>query len=132
MCAYMHRSALPVAVLLVLLLNCTAAGSQDSGEKVYREGLTGIGESLVVEENEVIRGDVVSIGGDVEISGTVEGDVVSVGGALLLRHTAVVKGDAIAIGGRIDRDEHAEIHGELVSIGIWFYTEGGSDARSYI
>lgn len=90
----------------------------DSEEKVCSEDIVKIGESVEVKENEVVRGDVVCIGGDVTVAGIVEGDAVCIGGTLTLDSTAVVEGDAVAVGGSIQRHDDARVEGESISINI--------------
>jgi hypothetical protein len=94
------------------------ATGEEAEEKVYFEDVVKVGESLVVEENEVVKGDVVCIGGTLRIAGTVRGDAVCVGGTMRLDSTAVIRGDAVAVGGSIDRHDDATIKGESISIGM--------------
>jgi hypothetical protein len=87
-----------------------------------REGRTSnerveIGGSIVIEEDEVIAGDVVAVGGRVTVYGTVEGDCVAVGGDVILGDEARVEGDAVAVGGKV-RGSNAEVRGERVSVDI--------------
>ena len=91
-----------------------------------------IGKRIVVEEGEsggdlvcvgcsiVVRGtagDIVSIGGRVDISGRTTGDVVVVGGSINLASTAAVKGDVVTVGGRLNRDPGATVTGEVSETG---------------
>ena len=102
---------------------------------VRSEDLVKMGESILVKENEIIDGDVVSIGGSItmkgtakgdvvciggalRISGTVKGDVVCIGGALILDSTAVIKGDAVSVVGSLQRHDDAVIKGESISINL--------------
>ena len=107
-----------------------------ASEPVVRsEDLVKMGESILVKENEIIDGDVVSIGGSItmkgtakgdvvciggalRISGTVKGDAVCIGGALILDSTAVVKGDVVSVFGSIQRHDDAVIKGESISINL--------------
>ena len=72
-----------------------------------------VGAGIRVAEGEVIDGDVVAIGGSVDVDGTVEGDVVAVGGGVNLGPNAVVDGEVTSVGGTIDRDPGAVIHGTV-------------------
>lgn len=72
-----------------------------------------VGGSVHVATGEIVDGDVVAVGGSVEIDGTVEGDVVAVGGSVELGPNAVVEGEVTAVGGTIDRAPGAVIHGAV-------------------
>ena len=63
--------------------------------KEYHDDVVKIGESLVIKEDEVVKGDAVCIGGSMRIAGTVRGDAVCIGGTMRLDSTAVIKGDAV-------------------------------------
>jgi len=69
---------------------------------------------IVIYENERVRGDVVSIGGDVEVYGEVDGDVVSVFGDVYLED-CYVGGDVAAPFGEIFREEGVTIRGDLAT-----------------
>ena len=70
------------------------------------------GKDITVEEGEKIPGDVVCIGGDVYIKGTVEGSVVSIGGDVFLSSTGVIEKDATSIGGDVKKEPGAIIKGQ--------------------
>ncbi|CAN5146043.1 hypothetical protein BH18GEM1_BH18GEM1_04020 [soil metagenome] len=72
-----------------------------------------IGGSVHIRPGEVVDGDVVAVGGSVEVDGTVHGDVVAVGGTVELGPEAVVDGEVTAVGGVIDRAPGAVIHGAV-------------------
>lgn len=116
-----HRLLLP---LIAVVLFASAASAR--ADKVQ------IGKRIVVEEGEsggdlvcvgcsiVVRGtagDVVSVGGRVEISGHTTGDVVVVGGSVNLASTASVKGDVVTVGGRLQREPGATVTGEVSETG---------------
>lgn len=98
--------------------------------RVRRDTQVVVGDSLVVEENEVsddvvvvggtlevlgeVRGDAVVVGGSLEVSGEVTGDVAAIGGSLELADGARVGGDAVAVGGSVERGENVEIGGKVV------------------
>ncbi|MBD3300886.1 MAG: hypothetical protein GF346_00365, partial [Candidatus Eisenbacteria bacterium] len=83
-----------------------------------REDIVRMGESIVVEADEKVSGDVVAIGGVITVYGYVTGDVVSVGGGVRVRDEGYVGGDAVSVGGRIQVDEDATVRGENVSVGF--------------
>lgn len=75
------------------------------------------GGSVTVNQDEVVDGDVVAIGGSVRVDGQVTGDAVAIGGSLTLGPKADVQGDAVIIGGTLSRDPGARIGGKLVDVG---------------
>lgn len=77
-----------------------------------------IGGDVVVQADEVVSGDVVAVGGNVDVYGKVEGDAVSVGGRVHVHDEAVIEGDAVAVGGSVEIDETADVQGERVSVKI--------------
>ena len=75
-----------------------------------------IGGSVAVESDELVRGDVVVIGGSADIDGEVAGDAVVVGGSMRLGPNAFVRGDSVLVGGTLDRDPAARVLGEQVGV----------------
>lgn len=76
----------------------------------------GVGQSVRVAPGETVH-EAVSVGGDVDVQGTVLGDAVSIGGHLTLGPAAVVKGDAVCIGCQLESDPGAHVEGDRVSVG---------------
>jgi hypothetical protein len=74
-----------------------------------------IGSDIHVGPDEVIKGDLSSVGGDIEIEGHVEGDVVAMGGDLTLRSSARVDGDVVCIGGSLTEEPGASVGGRRVT-----------------
>jgi hypothetical protein len=62
-------------------------------------------------------GDIVAIGGRVELEGQAKGDVVSIGGGIRLGENAKTGGDVVSIGGPLMRTPGSEVGGEIVSQG---------------
>ena len=73
---------------------------------------------IVIESDRRVRGDVVSIGGDVTVYGEIDGDVVSVFGDINLKENANVDGDVVAPFGKITEDEGVYIRGDKSSTRI--------------
>jgi hypothetical protein len=86
---------------------------ESNGKDVVR-----MGENIEVGANETIEGDVVAIGGTVTVYGHVLGDVVSVGGGVDLKSTATVNGDVVCVGGVVNREDGATVLGQNVSVGV--------------
>src|SRR5262245_24283433 len=100
---------LPAVLVLLALLAPTVALAQDSSA----DRVT-FGSDVVVRAGETVN-DVVTMGGDAGISGTVMGDVVTMGGDVSLEDGAVVEGEVVSMGGDISVDEGAVLHGATVS-----------------
>jgi len=64
----------------------------------------------------VRRRDVISVGGDVTVEGTVEGDVWTLGANIELLPGATVSGDVIALGGSVEADRRSKIGGDKHSL----------------
>jgi hypothetical protein len=97
----------------------------DTGEGVSRrtrvrvigEDIVQFGDDIVVDEGEIVEGDVVAILGSIVIDGMVEGDVVAVGGELKIGSTGEIDGDAVSVGGGVEKEPGAKVRGEIVSVG---------------
>lgn len=77
-----------------------------------------IGGSVNVARNERVDGDVVAIGGSADVDGEVTKDVSVIGGSLKLGPDAIVRGDVAVIGGSLDRSPGAQIYGKLNNVGV--------------
>ena len=76
-----------------------------------------IGGGVQVTPGEVVRGDVVAIGGDASIDGQVTGDVVCVAGNADLGPNADIGGDLTVVAGTLKRDPAARVGGSVNEIG---------------
>jgi hypothetical protein len=83
------------------------------------------GGSVTVNQDEIVDGDAVAIGGSVHVDGKVNGDAVAIGGSLVLGPKADVQGDAVVIGGMLRRDPGARIGGKVVDVGAGNFDFGG-------
>lgn len=107
--------------------------SVKTGDYRRYDDTVSMGTSLVIEEDEIVSGDAVNIGGpitvrgivegdavaigaNIVISGTIEGDAVSVGGSIILEDDAEIDGDAVSVGGRVHRSPDSIVHGEVTQI----------------
>ncbi len=75
-----------------------------------------VGQGRVIGQDEEVNNDVVVIGADLTIHGTVNGDAVCIGGDLDVGPQAIIKGDLVDIGGRLNVDSSAKIYGERVNL----------------
>lgn len=74
-----------------------------------------VGNDITIEEDQTVVGDVLAVGGDVNVLGHVEGDVVSMGGDIRLESTAKVDGDVVCMGGQLHEEEGAVVGGQRVT-----------------
>ncbi|HEX7879660.1 MAG TPA: hypothetical protein VF720_09640 [Candidatus Eisenbacteria bacterium] len=88
----------------------TVNTDQSHGDKVL------MGDDLVVEADEVIGGDAVSMGGNITVLGKVMGSVVSVGGDVTLGDSSFVGKDAVSVGGEVIRSETAIVGREVMEV----------------
>ncbi|MCK9995687.1 MAG: hypothetical protein KAH56_05315 [Candidatus Krumholzibacteria bacterium] len=86
--------------------------------KIIHGNIIKIWDDLYVSEKEDVRGDVVVVFGNGEISGRVDGTVVVVFGNLLLDETAEVTGEVVSVGGRLDKDPNAKAC-DVVAVDLW-------------
>jgi hypothetical protein len=75
------------------------------------------GEDVHIPYFELVRGNVVIIGGDLRIDGKVMGDVVNIFGRTTLSSSAIVNGEVVTIMGHLARADDAVIGGETVVVG---------------
>ncbi len=94
-----------------------AAHKAPKARKIIDGNIIKIWDDLYVSENEDIRGDVVVVFGNAEISGRVDGTVVVVFGNLLLGETAEVTGEVVSVGGWLDQDPDAKVS-DVVSVDV--------------
>ena len=86
--------------------------------KIVHGNIIKVWNDLHVPIQDDVRGDVVVVFGNAEISGRVDGNVVVVFGNLLLDETAEVTGEIVSVGGRLDRDPDAEV-ADVVAVDLW-------------
>lgn len=86
--------------------------------KVIKGNIVKVWDRLQVSPSEDVRGHVVVVFGDAEVSGRVDGNVVVVFGDLQLTEDAEVTGEVVAIGGRLDQDPDADVS-DVVVVDPW-------------
>lgn len=69
----------------------------------------------VVEEDEFIRGSVVSFFGDIDVYGEVNEDVVSILGDVFIAEGAVVRGEVVAVNGKVKLADKSSVYGVIRS-----------------
>jgi hypothetical protein len=75
---------------------------------------------ITVPQGTVVQGDVVCVGGSVELEpgSVVQGDAVAVGGSVIVNEGALVLGQGVAILGTVDVARGAQVMGEHVQVGM--------------
>lgn len=74
-----------------------------------------VGERLIVQENDFVRGDAICFGADVRIRGEVNQNAVAVFGEVTIAHGGIVRGDVAAIKGSVEIESGSTVYGEIVS-----------------
>jgi len=69
---------------------------------------------VIIEENEVMDGDVVIMKGSASVKGEVDGDIVAIFGNIDLDSTGYVMGDVVSVGGKIYREPGSYVGGDVV------------------
>ena len=68
-----------------------------------------VGGYTVIEENETVYGDIVSVFGDVTVKGTVEGGVLAFSGNIYVASTGYIKDGAVALSGIVKQEPGARV-----------------------
>jgi len=74
------------------------------------------GDNVHIPADQRVAGDVVTIGGNIDVEGEVEGDCVAVGGKLRLGPGAKVGGEVVCIGGRLTLEDESRVRNDVVSV----------------
>jgi hypothetical protein len=74
-----------------------------------------IGEDVTVEEGVRIN-HVLTINGQITVSGTVEGNVIAINKSIVLTRKAMVKGNILTLGGVVVRGKGAEVQGTITEV----------------
>lgn len=99
-----------VGVLLVALL-IPMENVKANSTYMIAEGVVKLNKNIYIQPDKVENADVISIGADIYVNGTVNGDVTSIGGNVYIN--GKVTGDATAIGGRVTKGSKGIIKGTI-------------------
>ncbi|RFM19846.1 hypothetical protein C1145_12930 [Clostridium botulinum] len=99
-----------IGVLLLVLLIPMGNVKANSTYMVI-EGVVKFNKNIYIEQDKVENADVISIGADIYVNGTVNGDVTSIGGNIYIN--GKVTGDATAIVGRVTKGSKGIIKGTI-------------------
>ena len=101
-----YKIALVLGFFTCAFALSTAPAFASEPQAIFSGG-TFVGRSIVVQPDQVVRGDVTVIGGDADVEGVVDGDVTTYGGSI-----------QVAPGGRITGNTH-EYGGPIASVVPW-------------
>lgn len=113
-------------------------GLRPREKKVIAESVFQVWKDFEVGDDEVVRGDMVLIGGDAYVAGEVQGNVYVLFGDLFVEGNGNVAADAVSLGGRVQVDDESEVHGRRFDVssvlpgfglGVWNGSSGGSWLR---
>jgi len=110
-----------ICLLGLILLLCSATEAFSGNTTIVK-----IGEDVLIGKGQQVR-HVVTLGGQITVSGTVQSHVVALGGSVVLTRTAVVGGDVICLGGVVVLGKGAQIAGTLTEINSSNLSEAISD-----
>jgi len=99
-----------VGVLLVVLL-IPMGNVKANSTYMIAEGVVKLNKYIYIQPDKVENADVISIGADIYVNGTVNGDVTSIGGNVYIN--GKVTGDATAIGGKVTKGPKGIIKGTI-------------------
>src|SRR5205085_9803008 len=74
-----------------------------------------VGSDIHIERDEVVKGDVTAVKGDVVVDGHVEGNVISMFGDIYLNSAARVDGDVVCMRGELHEQPGAQVSGQRVT-----------------
>jgi hypothetical protein len=99
------------------LMFSVGLGREEKYSRIVKGDRVKIGNSVEVEEDELIQGSAVSVFGKLRVDGKVKGDAVCVFGDLRLGPEAVVNGDVVCVLGHLEKGDGAVVRGETIAIG---------------
>jgi hypothetical protein len=94
---------------------------------VDAKSIVKIGRDINISENQQVD-RVITVGGQITISGLVEKNVVAIGGSVVLTSDAVVRGNVICIGGVVARGNGAQVYGDITEINSSNFLDAVSSA----
>jgi hypothetical protein len=99
---------LPVIFFLIIFLGLSAPGARASD-------IIKFGSDATVEENQTVN-NIITLNGQITVSGLVENNVIAIGGSVVLTGKSVVRGNVFCIGGIIARGSGSQVFGKITEI----------------
>ncbi|MDI9571165.1 MAG: hypothetical protein QM278_10695 [Pseudomonadota bacterium] len=97
-------------VLAIIVMCCAAAATAAENATIFK-----IGEDVLVETGMRVN-NVLTINGQITVTGVVEGNVMAMGDSVVLTKTALVKGNVVVLGGVLVKARGAEVRGTITEI----------------
>ena len=91
----------------------TSTGESRRVDRLRKGNRISFDQALIVEEDEFVRGMVLTVLGNVEVYGEVNKDVVSLFGDVYIGPAAVARGDVTSLIGNVDVSRDASVYGEM-------------------
>jgi len=89
------------------------SGKSRTVTRIKRGNIILPNEKIIIEEDEFVRGLIMSVTGNIEVYGEVNKDVISLFGDIYVGPEAVARGDVISIMGQVDVSREASVYGEV-------------------
>lgn len=105
---FKRLSVFIVLVILIFSASPAFAGGQDIIKIVTDIDIPG----------DMVAGEVVAVGGNIDVSGRVENNVVAVGGSVTLKAGSYVGGQVVVVGGEFTKDPSAAVGGKVTQVYI--------------
>lgn len=116
---YRYGLALLLLVALCLIPALSFAQTethQDAAEtRSYRGDVVQFTGNITIKPDEIIRGNVVAMSGNIDVGGKVYGNVTAMAGNIRLRSGSLVSGNVTTIAGVIEQEDEASIGGRITS-----------------
>lgn len=113
-----------VLLAIVLLLLVSAAGCTREEYRIH------VGNDVLVAAEEEV-GSALSVGGSVQVEGSVLEDVLAIGGSVYLGPSSVVHGDVTSVGGMVVKQEGAQISGDISTLDPYLIMSVFRDASPF-
>jgi uncharacterized membrane protein len=110
------------------VLRGTYRGVAKDGKHKGRDVVRVFQGDLSVPQGQIVQGDVVCVGGSVELlpGSVVQGDAVAVGGSVTVDQGALVMGQAVSVLGKVEVERGGQVMGEHVQVGLGKILSGRS------
>ena len=103
----MKKTLMAIVVIFVMSF---AAGAAAENTTIFK-----IGEDVLIEEGSRVN-HVLTINGQITVTGTVEGNVIAMGDSVVLTRKALVKGNVVVLGGVLVKAKGADVQGTITEI----------------
>ncbi|MDW7674069.1 MAG: polymer-forming cytoskeletal protein, partial [Bacillota bacterium] len=113
----LRKGKLIIFLWMILLLLTSAAFAEPVESNRINGDVVQLSGNIIINQGDVVSGNVVTLRGDISVAGRVNGDVVTMLGNINLQETAEIMGDVVVAKGQIYKKDGAIVRGNLVSGG---------------